>query len=80
MEAENIKQALREVLEEKSKEFWIDRETHYKHHEWLTCIITWSDHCKSTALQTVVRCIVYGLIGLVIFGFIFWGSKNFKGG
>jgi hypothetical protein len=78
MEVEELKQAIRDVLDEKSKGFWIDRETHYKHHEWLACVITWSDRCKSTVLQTVVRCVVYGLIGLLIFGFIFWGQRHFK--
>jgi hypothetical protein len=79
METEQIKSAVREVLEEKSKEFWIDRETHYKQHEWLGCAIKWAEDIKSTTLKALARCVVYAAIGLMLLGFVFWGSKNFKG-
>jgi len=64
-----IKEAVGEAIDEKMRDFYIDRETHYKQHEFLGDMMQWVDDCKSTASKTIVRILVYGIIGTIMIGF-----------
>lgn len=40
---DEIKEALREVMQEELKQFYVDRETHYLHHKFLKDWMEWLD-------------------------------------
>jgi archaellum component FlaD/FlaE len=69
MEREAIKEAVKEAFQEELKAFYIDRETHYKQHEWLASMITYCEQCKSVVLKTIVTAIIAGTLGLLWLGF-----------
>ena len=71
MDKEAIKEAVREAFKEELKAFYIDRETHYKQHEWLGEMIQYCDQCKSVVWKTVVTIFVGGAIACMVAGFIF---------
>lgn len=78
MDAELIKQTVREAFKEELKDFYIDRETHYKQHEWLGKLIKLSDHCTNTVWKTIINSIVIGTVGLVALGFVCWIGGKIK--
>lgn len=67
---EELKLILSGVLEEKNKDFYIDREQHYEDHMWLHEMIKWSNEIKSSVLKCIVKAIVVGVIALLITGFL----------
>jgi hypothetical protein len=69
MEREAIKDAVKEALSEELKVFYVDRETHYRQHEWLSGMIVYCEQCKSMALKTIITVIVAGSLGLLWLGF-----------
>ena len=69
MEREAIKEAVKEALREELKSFYIDRETHYKQHEWLGEIMKYTETCKSIILKAVLSILVAGALGLMFLGF-----------
>lgn len=79
MDHESVKVAVKEAMKEEMADFYIDRETHYKQHQWLSGLIEWTNTCKTTCGRVIVQAVCFGFIGLLVLGFIFWGSKSFKG-
>lgn len=71
MERDAIKEAVKEALGEELKAFYVDREIHYQHHEFLKSWIVWSQQCKSVIMKTVMSGLVMALLGLIVLGFIF---------
>lgn len=69
MERETIKEAVKEAFQEELKAFYIDRETHYKQHEWLGEMMKYTDQCKSYALKIILTIIITGALGLMFVGF-----------
>ena len=76
MELDQIKAAVKEVMDDRMKEFYIDRETHYQDHQFLKGLREWTDGIKSTTWRTVIGLFVTALIGFLVLGFIMWGKKN----
>ena len=71
MGKEMIKAAVREVIEEKKSEFFIDREAHYEHHQFIAGWMEWSDKIKSTTIKTIVHATVYSILALLVLGFCY---------
>jgi hypothetical protein len=69
MEREAIKEAVKEAFQEELKAFYIDRETHYKQHEWLGEMMKYTETCKSVVLKAVISILVAGALGLMFLGF-----------
>jgi hypothetical protein len=69
MELEAVKVAVKEALQEELKEFYIDRETHYRQHKFIEEMISYTEQCKGVVLKTVMTTIVGGAITLMIIGF-----------
>lgn len=69
MEKDAIKAAVKEAFQEELKDFYIDRETHYKQHEWLGEMMKYSETCKSVILKTILTALIGGLLGLLYLGF-----------
>lgn len=78
MEKEAIKEAVKEALNEKLGEFYVDRETHYKHHEFIDGLLKWTNSAKSEICKTLARGVVIVIFFLLVLGFALWGSHNFK--
>jgi len=74
-----IKRAVSEAMAEQMKDFYLEREKHYQHHEFIEDLIQWRDSSKSTCLRDLANIIVAGAVGLMLLGFIAWGSKALKG-
>ena len=68
---EIIKQAVKEAFKEELKQFYVDRETHYQHHLFLTDWIDWTKKCKSAALVTLITLFTTAVFGLMAIGFYF---------
>ena len=64
---------------EKKKEFFVPREEHYKHHEFLTGLIDLMNDGKKTVFRAFLRVATLGILGLIVLGFIAW-YKSETGG
>lgn len=70
VDKEDFKLLLSGVLEEKNKEFYVNRKQHYEDHMWLHEMLKWSNEIKSSVLKCFVKAIVVGVIALLITGFL----------
>lgn len=77
MTREEIKQAVIEALDDRLKEFYIDRETHYQDHLFIQVFRKWSTETKSAILKTIATGLIAILGGLLVLGFVMWGKKHF---
>ena len=71
-----VEAGVKAALEDKLKPFYIDRETHWKQHQFLSEWMEWSKQCKSIVMRTIVGAVV--MVGLVLMGvgFVFkYGGK-----
>lgn len=73
-----IKRAVSEAMQEQMKDFYIEREKHYQHHQFIGELIEWSKSWKSTAMKAIANTIVMAAIALLLAGYIAWGGKTFK--
>lgn len=73
-----LKKAVSEAMQEEMKPFYVERETHYQHHEFISKLIRWSENCQSSCLKFMANVILAGIVGLIALGFIAWGGKAFK--
>ncbi len=78
MDTEEVKNAVREVFEEEFQSFYVDSETHYQHHQFVQGLISWMDDTRGTVRKTLIHALVWGLLSLLLFGFIFFGQEYFK--
>ena len=69
MNKDEIKQAVSEAIDEKVKDFYIDREKHWRHHEALEEFIDFWKITKKTAWRTFIVTSVSGIIGVFWFGY-----------
>lgn len=76
MEFDQIKAAVKEVMDERMKEFYIDRETHYQDHQFLKGLREWTASIRSTTIRTIISLFVTALIGFLVLGFVVWGKRN----
>lgn len=67
--ATGVAAGVKAALEDKLKPFYIDRETHYKQHEFIGSMMEYTKTCKSVILKTLITLIIGGLIGLMWLGF-----------
>ena len=74
---EEIKTAVSEAIDEKVKDFYIDREKHWRHHEALEEFIDFWKTTKKTAWRTFIVTAVSGVVGLLWIAFKFsqWWQK-----
>jgi len=64
-----VKAGVKAALEEELRPFYIDRETHYKQHEFLGDMIEYSKTCKSVVLKTIVTIVAVGVLSYMCIGF-----------
>jgi hypothetical protein len=75
---DSIKAAVTEAIQEQMRDFYVDREKHYQHHEFLESLIRWRDSCKSTCMKAVANMLIASILGLLVLGFLAWGGKALK--
>ncbi len=73
-----IKEAVSEAIDEKFGAFYIDREKHYEHHQFLDNVLCYSKKIKGTACKTMVNIIIYGVGGLILLGIVAWIRQHLK--
>lgn len=78
MEKQELKDALKEVLDEEIKPFYVDREIHYQHHQFIDGLIEWSSKFKNSFFSTIAKGFAIVIFSLMLLGFIFWGKGHFK--
>lgn len=75
-----IKSAVVEALEEKLGDFFIEREKHFQHHQFIDGVMSFSENIKSTACKTVTTIVIIGAVTILILGLVAWIKKNIFGG
>ena len=71
-----LKDVIKEAMKEETHEFWIDREVHYKQHEFISSWMLWSDRISSTVVSSIVKGLVIFVLGLLALGFAIFGFKK----
>lgn len=63
---EDIREIFKEVVAEERKQFWVDAETHWIDHLFITSVRNSGEVVKRTALRVAVAATITGVIGWVI--------------
>ena len=66
MEQKEIVEAVREAMREEMKDFYIDRETHYKDHEFILGLREWTKNFKSAFWAKIANGFAYAVITVII--------------
>ena len=75
-ELDTIKTAGRDVMQEEMKAFYIDREEHYQHHQFIKSIKTGVESCQSLVGKVSLVAIVGGLVTVIALGVVAWIRKQ----
>ncbi len=51
------------------KTYYIDRQEHFKQHQFLSEFIKYSEQCKSIVLKVILSAFIAGVLGLMYLGF-----------
>lgn len=73
-----VRGAVKEAVDEALKPFYIERETHYQHHEFLGKFIDLSNTVLNSGCAAAAKIVIGAMFALLLFGFIMWGKHNFK--
>lgn len=76
MTKEEIKEAVSEVLQEKLGDFFIERQKHFEHHQFIGELMNTAGNVKGTACKTVTIAGITGLLTILILGFIAWIKQH----
>ena len=71
MTRDEVKSAVEEVIDKKLSQFWVDRELHYKHHEFIDRWMKWADEATKTIWTTLIKTVVLFILGLIALGAFF---------
>lgn len=71
-----IKKVVKEAMAEERENFHIDRETHFRHHEFIENLSQLVSGTKSTIWRTVIRVFVWGGLIIFLFGLLTWFKLN----
>lgn len=75
-----IQEAIRDVMREEMKAFYIDREEHYQHHQFVKNLKSGVESCQSIVGKVTLSAIIAGAIILLIAGIGGWVKKMVMGG
>lgn len=73
---EAVKNAMREVMQEEMKAFYIDREEHYQHHQFLKGLKKGVEGCQSIVGKISLVTLIGGLVTVIILGIVSWIRKS----
>lgn len=69
MTEEELKNIIDESLDNKFKQYWVDRELHYKHHEFIDKWMKWTDDATKTIWNSILKAVILGILALIALGF-----------
>lgn len=75
MDQELIKSAMREVMREEMEAFYIDREEHYQHHQFIKGLKTGVEGCQSIIGKVTLVAFIGGIITVMLIGVVGWIRK-----
>ncbi|GEM_PF-965726 len=74
----DMKLAMMEAIEEKLGEFYIERQKHFEHHQFIDVVMTTAEKVTGTACKTITISSVVGLLTIIVLGFIAWIRNQLK--
>jgi len=80
MGQDEIKQAMREVMREEMEAFYIDREEHYQHHQFIKNLKSGVEGCQSIIGKVTLTAFIGGIIAVLVIGIAGWIKKIVAGG
>jgi predicted Rdx family selenoprotein len=75
-ELDTIKTAVRDVMQEEMKAFFIDREEHYQHHQFIKGLKTGIEGCQSLVGRITLITIIGGIATVLVLGVVAWIRKQ----
>jgi len=75
-ELDTIKTAVRDVMQEEMKAFFIDREEHYQHHQFIKGLKTGIEGCQSLVGRITLITIIGGIATVLVLGVVAWIKKS----
>lgn len=78
MTKEELKEAVAEAIQDSIGEFYIERQKHFEHHQFIDGIITTSEKIKGTACKTITTSGIIGLLTILVLGVISWIKQHLK--
>lgn len=75
-ELDTIKTAVRDVMQEEMKAFFIDREEHYQHHQFIKGLKTGIEGCQSLVGRITLITIIGGVATILVLGVVAWIRKQ----
>lgn len=66
-----ITDAVGKAIDEKTSSFYVDREKHWKHHEFLDKLIKFFDSAQNFTWRTALVMVFLGALIFIILGFLF---------
>ena len=75
-ELDIIKTAVRDVMQEEMKAFYIDREEHYQHHQFIKGLKTGIEGCQSMVGRITLITIIGGIATVLVLGVVAWIRKQ----
>ena len=69
---EAVKSAVKEAMKEEMQAFYIAREEHYQHHQFIKGLKAGVDACQSTIARVGLASVVVGIIAVTVLGFVAW--------
>lgn len=77
MTREDMKGIVAEAIAEQMDAFFIERETHYKDHQFVTDLRESAEKVQGVACKTVTSTLIVGGIGFIIWAFRHWLGDMF---
>lgn len=75
MNADDVKSAVKEAIEEKMGSFFIEREQHFLDHQYISGIRSFQDRLKAQACKTVTHIGIGSVALLLLWGLYYFVSK-----
>ena len=69
---EEIKTAMREVMRVEMAAFYIDREEHYQHHQFIKSLKSGVEGCQSIIGKVTLTAFIGGIITVMLIGIVGW--------
>lgn len=76
MTEDQVLEVVKKAIREEGSHLYIEHETHFRHHEFISELIKWSEVAKGTACKAIIKAIIGVLIGLIVLGFLVWGRPS----
>ena len=73
---DTIKSAVKEAMKEEMQAFYIDREEHYQHHQFIKGLKTGIEGCQSLVGRITLITIIGGVATVLVLGIVAWIRKQ----